>query len=455
MKKKDSITRRSFLKTAATAAGGTMVAAGPIMSFAATRGRQRKMRVALVGAGVRGVGMYGQQLLSDYGDYVDLVGICDINPGRLRYAHSYVKPNGPAFTDLDEMLKSTKPEWLIVTSWDWEHHNNIITGMKHGCNIICEKPLTIDEDKCQMIMDAEKKYGKEVIVTFNYRWPPHRAKVKQLLMDGAIGDVTSVDFHWNLSRRHLMQYMRRWHGETARGRTLWVHKSTHHFDMINWYLDSDPEEVFAYADLEQFGDKGPFRGVNCRNCAHKDKCPAYWDITEDDHHMRMYVDNEKYDGYIRDNCVYRKQIDIYDKHSAVVKYANNAYLNYSLNGDTNHSGFWLAFNGTKGRIEGREGGWRENRSRYMEWSVQPLGKNPQMIRMSPADGGHWGGDPLMKDKLFKDQTQPDPLQQTAGTRDGVMSVLAGVAARKSAESGKPVKIAGLTTLVPQAIRPKA
>ena len=452
MKESGSISRRNFLKTTA-AAGGAMVAAGPIMSFASTRKTNQKMRIALVGTGVRGVGMYGQRLLSDYGNYVDMVGICDSNPGRLRYAHDYIKPGGKAYTDLEDMLKSTKPEWLIVTSWDWEHHNHFITGMKHGCNIICEKPLTIDEHKAQMILDAEKKYGKEIIVTFNYRWPPHRAKVKQLIMDGMIGDITSVDFHWNLDKGHLMQYMRRWHGEAARGGTLWVHKATHHFDMINWYLDSDPEEVFAYADLEQFGESGPFRGVNCRNCAHKDKCPAYWDITRSDHLMRMYVDNEKYDGYIRDNCVYRKQIDVYDKHSAVVKYANNAYLNYSLTGDTDHSGFWLAFNGTKGRIEGREGGWSEDEKNYMEWNVQPLGKDPQIIRVPPTEGGHWGGDPLMNDKLFKDQTQPDPLQQAAGVRDGVMSVLAGVAARKSVESGKPVKIAGLTTLVPQAKRP--
>ena len=60
----------------------------------------------------------------------------------------------------------------------------------------------------------------------------------------------------------------------------------------------------------------------------------------------------------------------------------------------------------------------------------------------------------MMDRLFKNPDAPDPLDLSAGTRDGVMSIMVGIAARKSAESGKSVKIADLTSIRPQAIRPK-
>ena len=454
MSETSSFTRRNFIKTSGAALGGTMLV-NPILSFAAKRQGSEKMRVALVGTGVRGVGMFGRSLLSDYGDYVDMVGICDQNPGRVAYAHDYIKPNGPAFTDLDEMLTQTQPDWLIVTTWDWEHHSCIIKGLQHGCNIMCEKPLTIDETKAQMLIDAEKEYGKEIIVTFNYRWAPPRAKLKELLMNGAIGDLTTVDFHWNISRAHQMRYMQRWHGEKSRGGSLWVHKSTHHFDLVNWWIDSEPEEVYAFADLEQFGSKGPFRGKNCRNCDHTSECPYYWDITRNDHLNGLYAQNENFDGYIRDNCVFRHQIDSYDKHAAVVKYANNVYLNYSLTCDTNHSGFWVAFNGTKGRIEGREGGWPSLGSNQpQQWILQPLDKEPEVIDVYRQEGGHWGGDPLMKDKFFVDPDQDDPLAQAAGLREGVMSILPGIAARKSSETGQKIKIAGLTSLKPMAKMPR-
>lgn len=429
-----------------------MLSAGPLLSHAAETKTDKRMKVALVGTAARGTGMFGTRLIEwGFGDYIEMVGICDSNPGRVAYAHDLIKPPGPAFTDLEDMLVKTRPEWLIITTWDWEHHNCIITGMKHGCHIICEKPLTIDEEKAEMILAAEKKYRKKVLVTFNYRWVPARAKVKELIMNGAIGEVTSVDFHWNIHRDHLVNYMQRWHGEANRGGTLFVHKSTHHFDLVNWWLDSDPEEVYAQADLEKFGSKGSFRGVNCRNCAYTDQCPYYWDIAKHNRWYDLYAKNEHYDGYIRDNCVFRENIDIYDKHSVLVRYANNVHLNYSLTGDTDHAGFWLAFNGTKGRIEGREGGLTPRE--HTEWTLKPLGKEPETIRVYRRPGTHQGGDPLILEKLFKSPDMSDPLQQSAGTRDGVMSILPGIAARKSVQTGKPVKIQDLTSIKVQAKRP--
>ena len=67
--------------------------------------------------------------------------------------------------------------------------------------------------------------------------------------------------------------------------------------------------------------------------------------------MDLYVNNEKYDGYIRDKCLFREDIDIYDKMSAQIKYANNVSVNYSLTTYSPFEGWRIAFNGTEGRIE--------------------------------------------------------------------------------------------------------
>ena len=80
-----------------------------------------------------------------------------------------------------------------------------------GADIITEKPMTIDEQKCQAILDAEKKTGKKVTVTFNYRYSPHRQKIYELLRNDTIGKITSVDFHWYLNTSHGADYFRRWH----------------------------------------------------------------------------------------------------------------------------------------------------------------------------------------------------------------------------------------------------
>ena len=450
------INRRKFLANSGALAAGAMIL-NPASLMAKDTFQKNKKRIALVGTGDRGTSMWGRRVLDNYSDYVEMVGLCDINHGRLEYAKEYIGCSCPVFTNLEQMIKKQKPDTLIVTTEDSAHHKVIIKGLKMGCNIITEKPLTIDEKKAQAIIDAERSSDKKVIVTFNYRYPPYRAKIKELLMQGLIGDITSVEFQYYLDDDHLAEYMRRWHGERTRGGTLWVHKATHHFDMANWFIDSEPEEVYGFAELERFGSNGPFRGMNCRNCKHTDKCVYYWNIVKDTRKYNMYVKNEEYDGYIRDNCVYRKQIDIYSKHSAVVKYANGVLLNYSLTGDSDLEGYWLAFNGTKGRLEARVNGYEEEDKDYNELTFIPNSKysneNAKTIKAEHEDGGHWGGDPIMMDKIFKNPDAPDPLKQQAGVRDGVMSILIGIAARNSVETGKPVKIAHLTDLTPMKNKP--
>jgi len=67
-------------------------------------------------------------------------------------------------------------------------------------------------------------------------------------------------------------------------------------------------------------------------------------------------------------------------------------------------------------------------------------------------GGHGGGDKRLHDKIFENPDAPDPYKHAAGVRDGAMSILIGVAARNSIETGKPIRIASLTDLQPRARR---
>ncbi|RUV78298.1 gfo/Idh/MocA family oxidoreductase, partial [Mesorhizobium sp. M1A.F.Ca.IN.020.32.1.1] len=120
-----------------------------------------------------------------------------------------------------------------------------------------------------------------VDVSFNYRFAPTAARIKELLNSGEIGRVTSVDFHWYLDTKHGADYFRRWHAYTERSGSLFVHKATHHFDLLNWYLDSDPDAVTAFADLQMYGRKGPFRGPRCKLCPHKNDCDFYLDLEGD------------------------------------------------------------------------------------------------------------------------------------------------------------------------------
>jgi predicted dehydrogenase len=286
-----------------------------------------------------------------------------------------------------------------------------------------------------------------VIVTFNYRYAPKHEKIKQIIQSGEIGDVTSVDFAWYLDTSHGADYFRRWHRLKSGGGSLWVHKATHHFDLINWWLAADPAEVSAYGKLNVYGKNGPFRFSNCRPCPHKAQCPFYWDMTKDARLMKLYAEAESVDGYYRDGCVFREDVDIYDTMSAVVKYSNGVSMNYSLNAAMPFEGYQLSFNGTKGRLDIRD--YERQPWTVEETSVAHLTKNftrkREKIDMPQIKGGHAGGDDRLREVIFRNAEVPDYLKLPSA-RAGAMSCLTGIAARTSIEQSRPVKISELVRL---------
>jgi predicted dehydrogenase len=339
--------RRKFIHHSAAAVAATLLSD----SLLAHTLDLPKKKIAMVGTGHRGTGMWGSEVINEYADSVEFVGLCDINPGRVKTAQKMMKLSCPTYTNLDLMLKETKPDVLIVTTMDSTHHEMIVKGLEAGMDVITEKPMTTDETKCQFILDAEKRTGKKVYVTFNYRYSPHRQKIYELLNSGEIGKVTSVDFHWYLNTSHGADYFRRWHRKRENSGSLLVHKATHHFDLLNWWLNSDPEEVFAYGSLEFYGKNNAFRSTNCRPCPHKGECKFYFDITKDERLVKLYVDNEQYDGYHRDGCVFREDIDIFDKMAVQIKYANKVQVSYSLVTYAPYEGYRISFSGTKGKLD--------------------------------------------------------------------------------------------------------
>jgi predicted dehydrogenase len=459
--------RRKFLATSGLAAGALFAAPAYTIS-----GTGEKRKIALVGTGIRGTTFWGRSIQNQYSDIIEFVGLCDINPGRLEYGKSFIGVECQTFTDFEKMMTTTKPDLLIVTTVDATHHEFVIKGLEMGCDVLTEKPMTTDENKCQAILDAERESGRKLIVGFNYRWAPHMTKIKELLASDRVGKLTSVDFHWYLNTYHGASYFRRWHGQKDKGGSLLVHKATHHFDLLNWWIDSDPVEVFAYGELEHYGHNNEFRSEKCRGCPHKEKCKFYWDITKDEGSMRLYVDHEQHDGYIRDRCLWNEDIDIYDKMAVQVKYANNVQLSYSLTTYSPYEGWSVAFNGMDGRIDSwQDIPWRKDEkvsqaelhaqemsqekekfSDFDEVMVMDNWGDYEQIKIPRSGGGHGGGDRRLHDKIFKNPMMADPYKHSAGSRDGAMSVLIGIAARKSIEEKRIVRIEELTDLKPRVKR---
>ena len=467
-KKSKTLSRRDFIAT------GTMAGAGVLLSHSVRAGQSSvagipgggpRKRIAHVGTGSRSR-FYRNAIVGEYAPYVEYVGFCDNNPGRLRLIQAKVQAatgnQVPTFdaADFDRMIAETSPDVVIVTTVDSTHDQYVIRAMELGCDVITEKPMTTDAAKCQAIIDAQNRTGQTCTVTFNYRYSPPRTQVKDLLMSGTIGEVLSVDFHWMLNTHHGADYFRRWHSRKEFSGGLMVHKATHHFDLVNWWLSAVPVTVYANGKREfytpamakRFGLTGPHE--RCHTCPEKNLCGFELDLEKSQSLKELYLDNEGYDGYFRDRCVFRDEIDIEDTMNVVVRYDTNTTMSYSLNAFNSWEGYYVIFNGTKGRIEhravekiyindgsGTNQGAIERGGAYTK--VIPIRGPAREVEMWTGEGGHGGGDVLLLSDLFLPEKQPDKYQRAADQRSGAYSILTGIAANRSMASGAPVQVADL------------
>ena len=162
--------------------------------------------------------------------------------------------------------------------------------------------------------------------------------------------------------------------------------------------------------------------------------------------MNLYVKPESEDGYLRDACVFRKKINIWDTMNVQVQYHNRVTMSYSLNAFMPYEGYYVGFNGTKGRLDARV-------YHQTPWEIPALAEfrvtrnfgASRTFTISAGGGGHWGADGIMQDQIFRD-VPPDPLARRAGSRQGALSILIGIAARRSIEQDRPFKIDELVKL---------
>ncbi len=443
-----------------------------------------KTRYAFVGTGGRAISFI-EPLVTTYREANELVALCDLSPARMAYynglmASAWGSAPVPAYPHdrFDEMLRATRPNVVFVCTTDATHHEYIVRALRAGCDVITEKPLTIDAAKCRAILDAVRETGRRVRVAFNYRWAPFRTKVKELLAAGTIGRVHSVNLEYLLDTNHGADYFRRWHAQADVSGTLLVHKSTHHFDLVNWWLDAIPSQVFAFGDLVFYGKKNAeARGDGAlaaypRYTGHPEakSDPFYLDLEESEPFRKLYLAGEADSGYVRDRNVFRDDITIFDQMSLNVRYRTGQVLTYSLTCYSPREGMRVCFNGDRGRLEYHEFiGTHMNRAvrpgdfkldqkpgaeAEGEWiRVYPHFKNSYLVPVDAQHGPHGGADEILC-RSFYDPTSPstDPLGRFAGHEQGAASILVGISGVESIRRNQPVNLLDLVPLRPEATR---
>ncbi|WP_059102603.1 Gfo/Idh/MocA family protein [Shouchella shacheensis] len=417
-------------------------------------------RFAMCGVSQRAMGMFIRPMVENFSETCELVGLLDQDEKRF----SECKADIPQVSSVcefkesqfEEMVAETKPDVVIVASRDDTHVTYILKALKHNLDVITEKPMATTAFDCKRIMKAEEESLGNVTVTFNYRYNPYHMKIKEMIMEGKIGKVTSVDLNWYIDTYHGSSYFQRWNRKREYSGGLSIHKSSHHFDLINWWLDQSPVEVFAFGGLNYYGSQSDYNpekkdGRHCGTCDVSQHCAYYsrWNargkgVKVRDDHIKSDTGREKgYTDYRPDQCIFDSDIDIEDTYTGTVRYDKGSLLSYSINFSLPYEGYRLAINGTKGRIESME---YHAPSRVPfptpEQTIDyiPLFGSKETIHVVKREGGHGGGDPVLQEDLF---WGADPLRSYAilsGSRDGAYAVATGEAMWRSVKENRSMMV---------------
>lgn len=426
-----------------------------------------RRRFAVVGLSNRAIGQYvlpliGHPKLPEYGDYAkygEIVAVCDIDPARVAAFNNAMGAKIPYFArqDLDRMIDQVKPDALIVAGPDGTHVDGIVAGLNHGIDVITEKPMVIDAAQARRVLDAQAKSKARVYVTFNYRYTQTHMMIKRMIMQGKVGRVTNVEMTWNLDTFHGSSYFTRWNRDRAKSGGLSITKSCHHFDLVNWWVNDRPQQVFAYGALNYYGANSPHKPQGDLNAQElRARCPyrLRWSAPgtnrPKDDHLIAYekVFNLPYDEqYPQDKpmYIYDDVIEIEDTYSAVVRYRGGASLSYSANFSAPWEGYTLGINGTHGRIETRHF-TEPSRCPFPADDHEtvvyyPIFGQRQTLEVPHVAGGHGGADPLLKHDLFIERLpQSMELGLLADAGQGADAILVGEAVWRSIKENRPIVI---------------
>ncbi|MGK3209127.1 Gfo/Idh/MocA family protein [Amycolatopsis sp. MEPSY49] len=394
-------------------------------------------RYAIVGLGSRAQ-LFARALAGS--PRAELAAFCDSNETRMRVHNGWLGTAVPGYRpdDFTAMLAKERIDVVVVCTPDHTHADYVVAALHAGCDVVTEKPMTTDVDGARRILAARRETGRSVRVAFNYRYNPVHRRVRELLAAGAIGDVGSVEFSWLLDTAHGADYFRRWHREKANSGGLLVHKSGHHFDLVDWWLGRDPETVFAFGRLFFYGDESG--RADDRFALDLEASPKL---------RALYRDAEHEDGYVRNQNVFGPGVTIEDDLSVLVRYHGGVVLNYHLHAYSPREGYRVAFSGSSGRLEldVRENEYASDAVPAPEpgrarLTVQRHWAPPEVVFDGVLGEGHGGGDERMLAELLGD-AEPDELGCAADHDAGLRALLTGLAANRSLVTGRPVPVAEL------------
>jgi predicted dehydrogenase len=235
------------------------------------------------------------------------------------------------YDDWRDMLEHHKDlDGVVITTPSFLHAEQAVACLERGLPVALEKPLATTKEDCERIIDTQRATGGRVLVGFVLRSTPLYRKIHDLIREGSIGQIVSIQAD-ELPGWGVTSIMNRspWRRYKALSGDSMLEKSCHDMDIINWMMESRPISLNSYGGQLIFRPN-PELPETCDECSVTDSCQYYKKPVFSRHEDKS---EEIIHEFIREDnlCIYNIEKDVVDVQSVNIEYENGAVANFMLN----------------------------------------------------------------------------------------------------------------------------
>ncbi|GLC31571.1 Gfo/Idh/MocA family protein [Clostridium omnivorum] len=386
----------------------------------------RKYRLGIIGTGMRT--MFFINELLKHGRF-EIKAISDIHQENMDLLCSRYEAEWDKYKDYKMLLKREDIDAVVIMSPDYVHEEQAIAAFEAGKHVFLEKPIATTIEGGKRVIEKRDESGKTLTIGFVLRYNKLYKKMYEIVNSGALGELKTG---WVLHSVGAGSdwYFHDWHSTFENTSGLLLQKGSHDFDIINWIVNSNAKRLMAFGSQDYFGgDKA--NELVCENCEEKYNCP---EATRE-----RIVNWERYDGkktevlynIWRNQCAFRKEIDVLDNHQVILEYTNGAKVSYMECHYTPDDNREYIFIGTKGKLKLDDA--KDTITVQLRHSMYDRIETITYTNLQSSEG-HGGGDKyIIQDFVDALDTGKQPI---AGGEAGLEAILLGLKAHEAIRTGE-------------------
>lgn len=362
-------------------------------------------KVILIGAGLRGIEY--TNIMKELENKYDVVAVAEPIKSRRDYVkQKHNIPDNLCFESYEPLLSLGKiADLAIISTMDKQHFDPAMKAISLKYDLLLEKPVSNNPEECLKIAEYAEKMKVKVLVCHVLRYSDMFVKIKELLLNDAIGDIVSINHEECVGNIHQSHsFVRGNWGNSSRSSNMLLQKSCHDMDILQWLIDKKCKKVQSFGSLLYFTkNNAPKNSPEycIEGCPEKD-CPY--------NAVKLYLDDKENDWFrtaatkqtnptdqmiesaLRNTqygkCVYKCDNDVVDHQTVNLLFEDGITATFTMNA-FNKGGRFIHIMGTKGELHAAIDG--ETPISLYDFKTKKT-KEYNVISSDGINAGHGGGD---------------------------------------------------------------